>query len=127
MNRLECCFLWLIWKKIDVNLCYVIMTCMIQARNNDIVPYGMLLTRLFRHLKNEEGRKFHEKSIIRKNFVRKEGGEEGSKRVDIEAPFTEIENELEIGYKFKSEEEAKSVNSGNGSDSSLDTMLCKSE
>lgn len=38
VNGLECRFLWNIWNKINVNLCYLIMTRMIQARDNKIVP-----------------------------------------------------------------------------------------
>lgn len=60
-------------KKLEVNLCYIIMQRMIQGRGNKSIPYRMLLTKLFKHLKIELSEEVvsecHEKSIIGKQFV----------------------------------------------------------
>lgn len=51
VNGSKCYILWHIWNRFEINLFYLIMTRMIQARDNKRVAYGMLITRLFKHLK----------------------------------------------------------------------------
>ncbi|KAI5672022.1 hypothetical protein M9H77_12386 [Catharanthus roseus] len=90
------------------------MARIIQARDNNVVPYGMLLTRLFRHLKVVLKT---EKAMRRRNFVKrllsekKEGSEEGSKKVNTEPLLRKINKKVArkraLEEKEKTEAKAK--------------------
>lgn len=65
-------------------MCYLIMTKMIHARDNISVLYGILLTKLLRHLgvnlQGQEASEFHEKQVTGKIFVDRLGVKREKKR-----------------------------------------------
>ncbi|KAI5652689.1 hypothetical protein M9H77_29876 [Catharanthus roseus] len=96
---------------------------MIQAESNKSIPYGMLLTKLFRYLKidltTEIASEGHEKGVIGKQFA--ERLLVGRRKDDVELSKSKNNESMpEISYKSDSEEESEGEVASSGSDSSLD-------